>query len=154
MNVLLVEDDPERIEWFSEEFVRIPNLHRYITKDTHKAIRWLETGAPFDYIFLDHDLKMEHYTNEPYLVNETPLERWDRIHNKPGTGREVTRWLAANPAASPKAKIFIHSWNETGRCVMAHDVIARRPGAGGFGGQVFRAFIEQMLRAGGAHEVA
>ena len=122
MNILVLDDDLSRIQFFREAFGHTHNL--WIATSAFSAIKWLQRTT-YDVIFLDHDLLPEHYSNEPKLIGEDAETRWNRIHNKPGTGREVSRWLAAHPEVSPGAKIAIHSWNETGREVMRRDLEAR-----------------------------
>lgn len=82
MNVLLVEDAPERIRWFR---ARYPSLD--VTHDVDHAIWLLQTQA-YDLLFLDHDLGTE-----------------------PKAGRDVATWLVAHPTCHPGLMIVVHSVN-------------------------------------------
>jgi len=96
--VFVLEDDEYRISWFKSKY---PNA--LITKDVDDAVTLLSTNE-FDVIFLDHDLEAVHYGG--YTGSE---ER---------TGRDVARWLAENPKASPNAAIIVHSLNASGASAM------------------------------------
>ena len=72
-NILVVEDDPKRIEWFRAQYKTAHEL--VFTSDPDEAIRLLQREEDdWDVLFLDHDLGKE-----------------------PKAGRDVTLWLCAQP---------------------------------------------------------
>jgi CheY-like chemotaxis protein len=97
VNVLIVEDNPERVDWFRLQLAGHVIDH---TAEVAKAIAWLEVGE-YGAIFLDHDLEEHHYA----FLDGRPTSFDDE------TGYAVARWLGANPAASPAARIVVHSMN-------------------------------------------
>ena len=94
LNIVILEDDPNRIEKFKAGLV---GNSLFITKEPREAIARLRT-KDVNVLFLDHDLG---YTGQP--------ER-----SGPGTGYEVAVWLERNPKFQPK-KIIIHSLNPDGQ---------------------------------------
>jgi hypothetical protein len=82
VTVLIVEDDERRVRWFREQY---PDA--MITNKTEDAMTWLAERS-IDRLFLDHDLGTE-----------------------PRVGRDVAKWLAANPDVLPGLKIVVHSVN-------------------------------------------
>ena len=96
MNILIVEDDPNRIEWFKNSF---HDDILFITKDTKKAIEWLKEES-FELIFLDHDLGDEVY-----------------VDSGEGTGHEVAEYIADNKLTSDL--IVIHTCNPIGAVNMS-----------------------------------
>lgn len=101
MNILIVEDNPERIKWFRDNFAG----KLAFAYDVDSAIRLLKENT-FRAIFLDHDLLPEHY-NQDTNCDKT-------------TGLAVAKYIAENPV-SPDAEIVIHSrnWNGVGRMTAA-----------------------------------
>lgn len=96
MNILILEDDDNRVR----HFMRIFFPHQtYVTCDTTKAKEWLDK-VEFDVICLDHDLSYE-------------AQGTDNNFNV-GTGLEVAEYLGENPWLSSSAQIFIHSLNGGG----------------------------------------
>jgi len=63
------------------------------------AVDWLRQ-RDYDLIFLDHDLVVEHYSQE--------------MADDGHTGYAVAAWLARNPDCQPNAPIIIHSLNFAG----------------------------------------
>lgn len=96
MSVLIVEDSLSRCRWFKEQFI---GYRLDITCDVREAIELLKKNS-YEYIFLDHDLKEEHYST------------WD-IRDDENTGYGVAKWLADN-MAHREAQIIIHSLNPSG----------------------------------------
>ena len=96
LRILIVEDDPERCEWFQQQFI---GCSVDFTCSVAEAIEWLKTRK-YDNIFLDHDLKHEHYFD------------WD-IRNDAETGYAVVRWITEN-TAQREAKFVVHSLNPSG----------------------------------------
>lgn len=86
-NILVVEDDPKRIEWFKEQYKDADEL--VFTDDPDEAIRLLSREKEWDVLSLDHDLKKE-----------------------PKSGRNVTLWLCAQPREHQKdLYVLVHSVN-------------------------------------------
>lgn len=54
MKILILEDDPQRHNFFNAHFGRYNEL--YITTSVEEAIEIFQRNKPFDVIFLDHDL--------------------------------------------------------------------------------------------------
>ena len=98
-NVLIVEDDEERIKWFRREIP--PSWNVLDTKDPVQAVKWLMSHE-FDYIFLDHDLDFEAYEDQE-CKNDSST-----------TGYAVALWLEAHNDKQPGAEIFIHTCNTVG----------------------------------------
>ena len=98
MKVLILEDSEERITWFKSKF---PSADIVGTAD--EAIRLLDT-APYDVIFLDHDLAPIHY------------EGYNPINDE-DSGRKVTRWLISG-TAQKSARFVVHSLNAPGAAAM------------------------------------
>ena len=94
MNIVILEDDPNRIRVFKRNL--LGNLV-FVTKEPRDAISRLRTGN-VDVLFLDHDLGG---TGQPERSGDD-------------TGYEVARWLERNPKFQPKT-IVIHSLNPVGQ---------------------------------------
>jgi CheY-like chemotaxis protein len=84
VKILLVEDDPLRIEWFRARFGEALAVTRHV----EEAWRWLTSEFDYDMLFLDHDLGTE-----------------------PRVGRDVAIWLAQYPEVQPGMTIIVHSMN-------------------------------------------
>jgi CheY-like chemotaxis protein len=108
MKILVVEDSLRRMIWFHGAFM---GCQLDWADSVKRAIEFLETNE-YDAIFLDHDLSDEHYT---YLFEGRELTP-EMIEQ---TGRAVARWLGERPEKCSKAKIVLHSMNESGRASMA-----------------------------------
>ena len=98
MKVLVLEDSEERITWFRSKF---PSAEIVNTAD--EAIRLL-SEAPYDVIFLDHDLAPLHY------------EGYNPINDE-SSGRKVTRWIIATDTQK-SARFVVHSLNAPGAAAM------------------------------------
>lgn len=95
MRILLLEDSIERIVWFRRRFQQ----HTLdVTDKPTRAIWWLQKHE-YDLIFLDHDLREDHYT---IMAHDTILD---------ASGMVVAQWLAERPDAQPNATIVVHSLN-------------------------------------------
>lgn len=103
MAILILEDSDERIVWFRQRF---PDA--VITADADEAIRLLST-APYDLVFLDHDLGGIHYERYNFADDE-------------GTGRKVTRWLAT-VEDQKSTRFIVHSLNAPGSAAMIETLI-------------------------------
>jgi CheY-like chemotaxis protein len=91
LRLLVLEDSPYRLRWFlatlNEQGSSVTLCHR-----ADHAIETLRTEAPFDYVFLDHDL----------------VERGPDC----GTGRDVAAAIIADGLATPDHTLFVvHSVN-------------------------------------------
>lgn len=93
-NILLVEDDDERIKWFSRELI---GHNLIVVKTSSEAISALKLGK-FDLLFLDHDLAESHY-------NQLCFD---------GTGSEVAKFLGDDYKNNPNMVIILHSLNPSG----------------------------------------
>ena len=96
LRVLLLEDDPNRCEWFTGW---IPHAVWDVTCNTGVAVNWLLERS-YGLILLDHDLLEQHY------FSATP----DDLN----TGFAVAKWLAKNPESQKEARILVHSMNFDG----------------------------------------
>ena len=86
-NILVVEDDTKRIEWFKEQYKDADEL--VFTSDPDEAIRLLQREKEWDVMFLDHDLGKE-----------------------PRAGRNVTQWLCEQPREIQQdLYVLVHSVN-------------------------------------------
>lgn len=99
MRILILEDDPARLEWFRSMTI---GCNVDVTKDVEEAKRWFDENE-YDQIFLDHDLCDEHYA-----VWEQGVKTYDAT-----TGYAVAKHIAESDR-SPRANIIIHSMNPTG----------------------------------------
>jgi len=88
VNVLILEDDADRIEQFKKNF---KNCNIIIESNAYKAITILE-DITIKYLFLDHDLGDE---------------------NLVGSGYTVAKFLYKNEMYTPK-HVYIHSANIVG----------------------------------------
>jgi CheY-like chemotaxis protein len=97
VKILIVEDNSERIDWFHNA---LTGHEIDVTAAVSVAVAWLAAGQ-YDAIFLDHDLAEHHYAYQDGRPSPYDDE----------TGYAVALWLGANPAASPGARIVVHSMN-------------------------------------------
>jgi CheY-like chemotaxis protein len=112
MRVLVVEDDAERVRWFTRNVDARGHSVDYAFTAA-EGIRLLNESGPYGGIFLDHDLAPAHYA--AYL--DPDVAPGDSLDAE--TGYAVAKWLAENPAASRDAKIVVHSMNYPGSQRMA-----------------------------------
>lgn len=105
MNILVLEDDPIRVEWFRQYF-NGETLH--ITSNVVTAIRWLGK-TEYERIYLGYGLLDWHTTNDT-LCDKT-------------TGLAVAKYIAETNC-SPSSYIIIHSMHETGATQMS-DVLKK-----------------------------
>lgn len=108
IRVFLLEDDKRRYEWFAKRF---SGDHLDAADDVIDAKELLSKNV-YDAIFLDHDLKPEHYhatTNDD--------ER---------TGYAIASWLAARPEIQRASTILVHTRNADGAMRMVEEL--RRAG--------------------------
>jgi len=103
LNILVVEDDKDRIASFRRRLVGNSVTFVNSARDGISRLR----AGDIDVLFLDHDLK------------GIPFEP-----SGPGTGYEVAKWLEENPKFRPK-QIIVHSLNSPGR----KRILAALPGA-------------------------
>ena len=92
MNVLVLDDDPGRLQVFERHFHRISDLS--VARTADMAI-WLLSQYHWDYVYLDHDLGL------------TPVP-------DPGSGTQVVDWIvqAAARGRFRHTQFVIHSLNE------------------------------------------
>ena len=94
MNILFLDDDPERTTEFKANLERLmPTAQAVMVETASQAIEALRTQE-FDCLFLDHDLGGRMYVDE---ADEN-------------TGSEVARVMVAE-GLQPNAKMFVHSMN-------------------------------------------
>lgn len=93
MNILILEDCPERRKSFSFRFA---DHNIVFTEDTKEAIKLL-AEQKWDALFLDHDLGGNVY-----------------VPSGPGTGYEVAKWLEENQNRMPMV-VYIHTLNPSGQ---------------------------------------
>jgi len=96
MRILVLEDMPERISAFKQKFI---GKNVDFTDNPNEA-KDLLIKNKYDAIFLDHDLKPEHYG----MVRGNDDE----------TGYSVAKFLTDRPDISRNADIYIHSLSESG----------------------------------------
>jgi hypothetical protein len=104
IRIFLLEDDERRCEWFSKRF---KGDHLDIVCDVSEAKELLKTRS-YDSIFLDHDLRPEHYGS---TTNDD--ER---------TGFAIASFLASHPQLQRAATIMVHSFNEDGAMRMVEEL--------------------------------
>lgn len=93
--VLVLDDSRERLKAFRSQ---LPFAD--CVETAAEAIALLQQDFTYDYLFLDHDLGGETYTDS----------------SLPETGMEVVRHLVANP--QPIRAIVVHSLNDAARIEM------------------------------------
>jgi hypothetical protein len=124
IRIFLLEDDERRCEWFAKHF-KGDHLDAVCEIDEAKE---LLTTRTYDSIFLDHDLKPEHYgatTNDD--------ER---------TGYAIAHFLASHPELQRAATIMVHSFNADGAMRMVEEL----RGAGRHADYVPFHFLEDRLK--------
>ncbi|MEP6707526.1 MAG: cyclic-phosphate processing receiver domain-containing protein [Pyrinomonadaceae bacterium] len=104
----MLEDDKRRYEWFAKRFA---GDYLDAADEVDRAKELLSTNV-YDAIFLDHDLKPEHY----HAVSRDD-ER---------TGYAIASWLAARPDLQRAATIMVHTRNADGAMRMVEEL--RRAG--------------------------
>lgn len=94
LNILILEDDPRRVEVFES---KLGDKHKLTCVDTAQAAIELLEKEKYDVVFLDHD-----------LGGETFVDPHD-----PNTGSEVVRWMVTpdNLCHIKGQVIIIHSMN-------------------------------------------
>jgi len=108
IRVFLLEDDSRRYEWFAKRFA---GDHLDAADDVNHAKDFLSNNI-YDAIFLDHDLRPEHYH-----ATSTDDER---------TGYAIASWLAAHPEIQRASTILVHTRNADGAMRMVEEL--RRAG--------------------------
>ena len=124
IRIFLLEDDERRCAWFEKRF-KGDLLH--ITCDISEAKELLEANT-YDSVFLDHDLKPEHYHSETF--------------DDENTGYAIASFLASRPELQRAATIMVHSFNAEGALRMVEEL--RR--AGRQADYVPFHFLEERLR--------
>jgi hypothetical protein len=124
IRIFLLEDDERRCAWFEKRF-KGDMLH--ISCDVSEAKELLEANI-YDSIFLDHDLKPEHYHAETF--------------DDENTGYAIASFLASRPELQRAATIMVHSFNAEGALRM----IERLREAGRQADYVPFHFLEDRLK--------
>lgn len=110
-NILIVEDDYDRLQWFSQVF---KNHNISIAHTGKDALPYLEQGN-FDLILLDHDLSSEHYADAEQGHHDD-LDRyfeWQQNNQTPLSGYDVATMIS-----NQNVPIIIHSLNPIGSLAM------------------------------------
>lgn len=108
IRVFLLEDDRRRYEWFAKRFAG-----DYLdAADEVSHARELLSANVYDAIFLDHDLRPEHY-------NST-------ARDDERTGYAIASWLAARPDLQQASTIMVHTRNADAAIRMVEEL--RRAG--------------------------
>jgi len=96
IRVLLLDDDVRRHSWFRTRF-KGDSLD--IAENVGAAQEMLAAGS-YDAIFLDHDLRPEHYHA--------------KSSDDENTGYAVALWLSSNPGLQQASTIMVHTRNADG----------------------------------------
>jgi len=106
--ILILEDAPERIYQFNQRILELEGRATFRhTDDVNKALRWCRAQR-FDVIFVDHDLCLEHYSNE-----ERDSDLAEALAKR--TGAFFAKSLAERPEDVAKHGLFVvHSLNPSG----------------------------------------
>ena len=104
IRIFLLEDDERRCAWFEKRF-KGDMLH--ISCDITEAKQLLEANT-YDSIFLDHDLRPEHYGST--------------INDDERTGFAIAHFLASHPQLQRAAFIMVHSYNPDGAMRMVEEL--------------------------------
>ena len=104
IRIFLLEDDERRCDWFTKRF---KGDHLDIVCDVAEAKDLLRTRS-YDSIFLDHDLRPEHYG----------ATATDDEH----TGFAIAHFLASHPQLQRAANIMVHSFNSEGAMRMVEEL--------------------------------
>jgi len=108
IRVFLLEDDSRRYEWFAKRFA---GDYLDAADEVNRAKELLSSNV-YDAIFLDHDLRPEHY----HAVSNDD-ER---------TGYAIASWLAARPELQRASTILVHTRNADAAIRMVEEL--RRAG--------------------------
>jgi CheY-like chemotaxis protein len=95
--VLILDDNPVRHAEFDRIFHGLRLDHTWTAPE---AIRKLDSSPRYDVVFLDYDLDR---TTDP----------------EPGCGLDVAEHIAGMAARKQPRRAYVHSWNESGRQLMA-----------------------------------
>ena len=124
IRIFLLEDDERRCEWFAKRF---KGDQLDVVCEIDEAKELLKTRS-YDSIFLDHDLKPEHYG-----ATANDDER---------TGFAIAHFLASHPDLQRAATIMVHSFNADGAMRMVEEL----RGAGRHADYVPFHFLEDRLK--------
>ena len=108
IRIFLLEDDERRCDWFAKRF---KGDHLDIVCEIDEAKELLKSRT-YDSIFLDHDLKPEHYGSS--------------TNDDTRTGYAIAHFLASHPELQRAATIMVHSFNADGAMRMVEEL--RRAG--------------------------
>lgn len=96
--VLLLEDDPRRVEWFRQRICQLDHA------DSVEGAIALLSNNRYDFVFLDHDLGTLHYAGEAASLDDK------------APGQAVAKHLASLGWIGDN--VVIHSWNPDGAKMM------------------------------------
>ena len=96
IRVFLLDDDRRRHRWFAKRF---HGDFVDVAVDVKQAQEFLAANS-YDAIFLDHDLRPEHYGST--------------INDDEKTGYAIAHFLASHPQLQRAAFIMVHSYNPEG----------------------------------------
>ena len=123
MNILIVDDQPER----HEGFIKILQGHQLTHAWTYSQAIDAMRDNTFDMICLDHDLGDLHFGQKcvqveslNFKLSYTPDYYEAGMYQSGRTyydGRDICTWIVDHCKNLPK-KILIHSWNLDGACEM------------------------------------
>lgn len=105
LNIFILEDNKERLNWFWEFFKKAPDHIEVTCKwedNVEKAKATYEAHGPWDYVFLDHDLDQRVYVDS----------------DEPNTGYQFAKWLVDQKMITPETFFYIHSMNTVGALKM------------------------------------
>ncbi|MEO8435194.1 MAG: cyclic-phosphate processing receiver domain-containing protein [Pyrinomonadaceae bacterium] len=108
IRVFLLEDDRRRYEWFAKRFA---GDYLDAADEVEHGKELLSTNV-YDAIFLDHDLRPEHYNSA--------------TRDDERTGYAIATWLAARPELQRASTILVHTRNADGAIRMVEEL--RRAG--------------------------
>lgn len=124
MNILVLDDNVERHEWFKKTLQGHNVTHTWTATQAIKAMH----KQKFDTVFLDHDLGDFSIDNKPVEVSSdnfnlsfSPDFVNDGMYDAARrflTGLDVCEWMIQNEFKCP-ANVLIHSWNIPGARRMA-----------------------------------
>jgi hypothetical protein len=102
--VFVLEDSMERITWFANRFGERPGFD--LARDADAGLALIAAAdPPYDFVFLDHDLEINHYRN---------MAGYNEHRD---TGYRVAHSMAERGYLGDN--VLIHSWNPQGAANMA-----------------------------------
>jgi len=116
MKIFILEDDDNRIALFKKRLIR-DGRTVIIAKSVREAIEIAPTHAPYDTIFLDHDLAPEHYEDFD------PSVQIGEVSERTPDGYDFAKWLVLNVnMVHEGTQIVVHSLNPNGSENMIREI--------------------------------